>query len=139
MNIKNTTAKVIILNGFGKANPKLLCKPGLNDFPNLTSVGNYTKGNKAAKAYFDEGDLVSIPARDIAAEKAEAARLEEQRKIDTAKKAHDKKVKNAKAALADAKKALKNVPSGATDDTLTIARDDVKTAEKALKDLTESK
>ena len=139
MNIKNTTAKVIILNGFGKANPKLLCKPGLNDFPNLTSVGNYTKGNKAAKAYFDDGDLVSVPTKDLAAEKVEAAKKAEAAQAESAKKTHAKKVKNAKADLAAAKKVLKDVPSGASDDTLTIARDDVKTAEKALKDLTESK
>lgn len=139
MNIKNTTAKVIILNGFGKANPKLLCKPGLNDFPDLTSVGNYTKGNKAAKAHFDSGDLVGIPGRDVAAEKAEAAKKAEAAAAEAAKKAEAKKVKNAKADLAAAKKVLKDVPSGATDEALQIARDDVKAAEKALKALTVSK
>lgn len=142
MVIKNTTAKVIILNGFGRANPKLLCKPGLNDFPNLTSVQNYTKGNKAAKAYFDDGDLSSVPTRDLAAEKAEAEKKAEAAKAAKAeaeKKAHAKKIGDAKTALATAKKALKDVPSKASDETLKIARDEVKAAEKALEVLTESK
>ena len=107
----------MVLSGFGQKNPDLICKPGMNEFPDCDSIDHYVDGNKAAQGFFDSGDLELVkskaaekPTRTEEEEKANAIRLAKGA-VTRAKNTHDKcaddQKANAKRILAEKEATLK--------------------------------